>query len=754
MALNNLLKKSGHRWRFFRIGGFDQVVLDSGEDLRRLEELDQKLWVALACPTRGLEFDSKTLDKIDTDKDGRIRAPELLAAVKWTCSVLREPGILFEASADLPLAAIDDSKPEGAALLASSRRILINLGKPEATTISLEDALDTVRIFANTRFNGDGVVCSEASDAPAVRTVIADMVACVGGVPDRSGAMGVSAAKVAEFYAAAQAFSDWHRQAEEQAAAIMPLGAATAGAAAALAAVRGKVDDYFTRCRLAAFDSRAVGVLNRAETEYAALAGQDFSAGAQELAGFPLARIVPDQPLPLRTGLNPAWHDGIAALRGQVVVPLLGERDALTVDEWQQIKAKLAPFAAWNAAQGGAAVAKLGLSRVREILAGDVRAAVEALIAQDAALAPEADAIASVEKLLRFRRDLVRLLANFVSFADFYSKAKAIFQAGTLYLDGRSCELCSKVANVAAHATLAPMSMIYLAYCDCVRNGGAEKMTIAAAFTGGDADYLMAGRNGIFYDRQGRDWDATITKVVEQPISVRQAFWRPYKRFGKFVSDQIAKFAAGRDEAVQKKAEAGAVSAGQASGKEGSKAAPAFDVAKFAGIFAAIGLALGALGTAVAAIVTGLLKLPVWQLPLVVVGLIVVISGPSMLMALLKLRQRNLGPLLDAEGWAVNARARINIPFGGSLTSVAKLPEGADRSLADPYAEKKSPWPKVIVVLAVLAIALWVLNSKGKIYEWTGGRCGHQVVVESPVVGEPPAGDPPPVPAAPAAPTP
>ncbi len=730
MALDGLFKKSGHHWRFFRIGGFDQVVLDSGADLQGLEELDQKLWVALACPTRGLEFDSKTLDKIDTDKDGRIRAPELLAAVKWTCSMLREPGILFEPSADLPLAAIDDSKPEGAVLLASCKRILINLGKADAPAISLADALDTVRIFANTRFNGDGIVCAEASDAAAIRQVIGDLVACVGGVADRSGAIGVSTAKVAEFFAAAQAFTAWHQQAEEQAETIMPLGAATAGAAAALAAVRGKVDDYFTRCRLAAFDSRAVGVLNRAEAEYAALAGQDFSAGAQELAGFPLAMIVADQPLPLRAGLNPAWHAAVTALREQVVVPLLGEQDVLSVDQWQQVKAKLAPFETWNAAQGGAAVARLGLPRVREILVCDSRSAIEALIAQDAALAPEADAIASVEKLLRFRRDLVRLLANFVSFADFYSHAKAIFQAGTLYLDGRSCDLCVKVSNVAAHATLAPMSMLYLAYCDCVRHGGAEKMTIAAAFTGGDADYLMVGRNGIFYDRQGRDWDATITKVVEQPISVRQAFWRPYKRFGKFVSDQIAKFAAGRDEAVQKKAEASAVTAGQASTQEGGKpaAAPAFDVAKFAGIFAAIGLALGALGTAVAAIVGGLLKLPWYQLPLVVVALIVVISGPSMLMAWLKLRQRNLGPLLDAEGWAVNARARINIPFGGSLTSVAKLPEGADRSLADPYAEKKSPWPKVIVVLAILAIILWVLNSKGKIYDWTGGFCGRQVV--------------------------
>ncbi len=80
-----------HTWKFFRAGGFDQVRLDSGADLAALDQLDQKLWVALACPATGLEFDSKTLEFIDTDKDGRIRVPEFLAAVKWACSCLKSP---------------------------------------------------------------------------------------------------------------------------------------------------------------------------------------------------------------------------------------------------------------------------------------------------------------------------------------------------------------------------------------------------------------------------------------------------------------------------------------------------------------------------------------------------------------------------------------------------------------------------------------------------------------------------------------
>jgi len=214
--------------------------------------------------------------------------------------------------------------------------------------------------------------------------------------------------------------------------------------------------------------------------------------------------------------------------------------------------------------------------------------------------------------------------------------------------------------------------------------------------------------------------------VIEHPISIRQAFWSPYKQTMKMIGEQIQKLASARAKAATDKAAAGVAAAAEKVASKAPAAAPAppFDVAKFAGIFAAIGLAVGAIGTAIAAVVTGFLKLNWWQMPLALVGLILLISGPSMIIAWLKLRQRNLGPLLDANGWAVNARARINIPFGGSLTKVAALPEGAERSLQDPFAEKKKRWPYVLAMLVVLGIVLYALNVFGLLNEWTCGLVG------------------------------
>jgi hypothetical protein len=700
---------NSHRWRFLQLGGLDQVRIESRADLEHLGELDPKLWAALSCPTRGLEFDAKTLDFIDSDHDGRIRVPELLAAVKWACTVLRNPEELTYGRRSLALAAINDANEEGRQLLASARQILRNLGKPEATEIGPADTADTNQIFAHTRLNGDGVVTPDATDAADLQAAITDVAACAGSAPDRSGHAGITKALAAQFFADARAYAGWLDQAQANAGRVLPLGANTAAAVAAIDAVQAKVDDYFARCRLAAFDARAAAPLNRAEKEFEALAPRTFSATAVEVADFPLARVAPDQPLPLRAGVNPAWSDAVETLRTAVVLPLLGDRNALAQDEWKRVCAVFAPYRAWLETKAGVSVEKLGAARVRELLSGGIETRLMTLISEDEALAPEANAIIGVDRLVHFHRDLHTLLNNFVALRDFYEGGKkAIFQIGTLYLDGRSCELCIRVEDVAKHSAVATLSRTYIAYCDCVRRGGTERMTIAAAFTAGDSDQLLVGRNGVFFDRAGGDWDATIVRIVEHPISIRQAFWSPYKRIGRMIGEQIDKLASSRDKALQDKAAAGIADTGKVAEGARPAAAPAFDVGKFAGIFAAIGLAIGAIGTALASIVTGFLGLPWWQMPLALFGLLMVVSGPSMVIAALKLRQRNLGPLLDANGWAINARVNINLLFGRTLTGLAKLPPGAERTMKDPFAERHSPWGLYFVLLVVIAIVAYL----------------------------------------------
>ncbi len=691
---------SPRKFSFFRAGGFDQVRFDSGEDLLALDSLDQKLWVALACPTKGLALDARTLELIDTDKDGRIRAPELIAAAKWAGKLLRSPDDLMTGYAELPLAAINVDLGEGKLLHLAAQAVLQGLGRAGAASLSVADAAEAAKAFNARPFNGDGVVPLDSAQAPEAKKLVEEVIACVGGAEDKSGKPGVTAEKADAFFKAVAEHAAWLDRAKTD---TLPLGEKTGPAFEALQAVRAKVDDFFARARLAAFDERAAAALNAGEKEFLALASQELHAASAGIKALPLARVAGARALPLGAGLNPAWAGAVAAFAAQVVQPLFGERSDLAEADWEAAKARFAAYEVWQREKAGATVEKLGPERVRALAVSGARAPLDALFAEEMAQEPTAKSIAQVEKLVRLTRDLSRLANNFVSFREFYErKGPAIFQAGTLYLDQRACELCIRVDDAGKHAAMAPLSRAYLAYCDCTRPSTGQKMTIAAAFTAGDAENLMVGRNGIFYDREGNDWDATITRLVDNPISIRQAFFAPYKKAMRFVEEQVAKRAAASDAAANEKLTGTAT--GLATAAETGKADAAAPKKLDVGVVAALGVAVGGITAALGALLQTFFGLGVWM-PLGVLGLLLLISGPSMLIAWLKLRQRNIGPLLDANGWAVNANARVNLPFGASLTRIAALPKGSRVDAVDPFAEKRQPWGAYAALLAIVALA-------------------------------------------------
>jgi hypothetical protein len=698
-----------HVWKFARAGGLDQVRFETSDDFLDIENLDQKLWVALSCPTRGLHFDERTLALVDADGDGRIRAPDLIAAVRWACQHLKDPGTLALGSASLPLESINTATESGARILAAARRVLQAVGKPASPVITAEDLDSPAKIVGQLEFDGDGVLSpSTVRSDPELVRVFDEIIATMGAVRALDGRDGVDGTAVTRFFDQLKAFEAWTVQGEQLA---LPVGAETPAAFAALQSVRTKVADYFARCQLAAFDPRATIPLNRAESEFIALAAQDLSQPGTTVAALPLARIEAGRSLPLVEGVNPAWAGLLEVFRRLVVAPIFGsDRTTLSESAWLVVLDGFAAYESHLAARPAAAVGKLGVARIRELLSGTTRARLEALIQQDLAIAPEIAAIDSVARLVRYHRDLGALLNNFVSFRDFYSADRwAPFQAGTLYVDGRSCDLCVQVEDPAGHAVIAARSNLCIVYCACRRRDGAA-MTIAACVTQGDSDYLMPGRNGVFYDRQGRDWDASIVKVLDNPISLRQAFWLPYKKLARFIEEQAARFAAAKEKTADTQLAGSAAAAAESTPGTGKTAA--FDIGKFAGIFAAIGLALGYIGGAISAIVLGFFHLAPWQMPLALAGALLLVSGPSLLLVWLKLRQRTLGPVLDGIGWAINGHIRINVPLGAALTREARLPANAQRMMVDPYEDKAAARRNrriaVIVSLLLLVTLLWI----------------------------------------------
>ena len=694
---NNLNKPinmaSKYEWQYCSLGGAIRVKIGSGEDIAHLGELDQKLWTVLSCPVEGLEFDKQTLEYLDTEKDGKIMVNEVVQAAQWLTSVIKDKDSILNGDSVLKLDNIDTSTAAGKGLYNSSRQILKNLGI-DKDEISLADASDSKAIFAGTKLNGDGIITALSTSDDAQKQIITDITATVGSVEDRSGEKGVNAELIEKFYASCADWAAW-----KSSAPVMPYGERTAAAFDAYNALKDKMNDYFTRCRLVAFDTEVAKAVNVAVTDI------------NDIDSCPIAAPKAARTLDL-AAINPAWQkrfDALASLTG------FSGKTEMTEADWRSVETTFNDYAAWLGAKKGAEVETLGEVRINAILIAGEKEALLALVERDKALAAESSSIDDVKKLMYYYRDFYRLLKNFVLFTDFYSRApgvRAMFELGQLYIDQRCCDLCIRISDMSKHADMAAQSGIFLIYFKATSKVLGKSMDAVAVMTDGDIFDLRPGKNGIFYDLQGNNWDAVITKVVDNPVSISQAFWAPYRKAWEFCVGIINKSAADKDAKInadlQSKVKTAAATTPGAADAAKTDKPQAFDIAKFAGIFAALGMAIGYIGTVVTTIAAGVQSTPLPKLILIFLGLMLAISGPSCFIAWTKLRKRNLGPILNANGWAINSKVLVNILFGGKLTTVAKYPK---LKLADPYDQKTPAWkmwlPTVLIILAIAFLALY-----------------------------------------------
>ena len=703
-------RNNGYKWTFNTVGGVARVKISSGADIAHLDELDPKMWTVLSCPVSGLEIDEKSLSYVDCDGDGKIRVNDVVATAKWLTGALNNPDAILEGKDSFDIELFNKEDASGLKLYNSSKQILENLGK-EGSVITIAEAADTAAIFAKTRFNGDGVITEISAEDPDEKAAIAAIVASFGGVSDRSGAMGANAELIEKFYTAASEYIAW-REAEVEA----PFGDKTDAVIAAYNALDAKVKDFFVRSRLAAFTPDSIAALDVQTSRVEAISADNLTSKTQEIAEYPIARVNGKAEIDLTAPVNPAW----AAQFNTVISVAAPDKKVLTEADWKEIGAMFAAYTAWTGAKAGAAVEALGLDALKGFVEKNKKAALLDLVAQDMDLAEEAGSIQSVCKFLYVMKDFYRLLRNFVTLDDFYdTEVSAVFQSGRLIIDQRECRFCMKVTDMAKHNASAAASGMFLVYCDCTTPLKPAKLTIVAAVTVGDVGDLVVGKNAVYYDNEGVEWDAVITKIIDNPISIAQSFWSPYRRMAKAVENLINKSAADKDAKIMADATAkiNATSLpGAAAAKSAAPAQP-FDIGKFAGIFAAFGIALGSLGTALTNIFSGVLNMPVYKTVLAIIAILLVISGPAMVMAWLKLRRRNIAPLLNANGWAVNASSKISIPFGETLTDIARYPK---LKIKDPYAKSGMPtwkkWLISIVAIAAIVAGLWL----GNLLNWAG----------------------------------
>ena len=697
---------TGEKMRFERFGRSVHLHIETLADCLAAVGLDEALWVASGAPVDTVNCDATFLQSVDSDHDGRILCWETSDAARWAGRVLADHDGINTGSDALAVAAVSGDCPDGVNIRGAIRKMLARLARPEDQAVTLAEVRQFLADVEATPVSAAGVVLPKAAEDQDVRQFLADVVAATGGAPHPSGQVGVDDAKLDEFLAAARAGLDWLARGEQGGDSdIFPLGEKTAEPHDLYKSLQAKIEQYFAQCRAAALDDRLTSRMGLTDAELAQLDLDDPAVIADVLAAAPIAQARPDGLLHYDEPINPHDADRLEAFRRLAAEPILADSGTtLSAGQFRKICAVFAPRDAWLAEKPADAILALGADKLAGCLDEHFATAARSLIAESGQTAFVLDNIRLTAKAILYQANILNFANNFVSFPHLYDPyRRAMFEMGTLVMDGRRFNLAVRVANRAEHSRIARSSNMFLMYVEVTPPAPRVKYEVAIPVTAGGKGNLCAGKRGLFCDLTGKECDARIVEIIENPISVAEALVSPFMRVGKLLSGKIESITASADKKFDAQASA---AVNQVAAPPPAAAAPAAAPgSKLAsgGMLMGAGVALAVVVTALAYIAEKLTKLHWYEIWLGIGGVLVAVLLPTFVLAWLKLRKRDLSAILEGSAWAINARMRLTRKQCRVFTERPRRP----RSATLIGSRKTKRIAIAVVVILVLALAGW-----------------------------------------------
>ncbi|MBT7302080.1 MAG: hypothetical protein HN849_21310 [Victivallales bacterium] len=694
--------------RFQKYGRTYQLRIESADDLNALLGMDETLWVATSAPVASFRCDPKLLAILDTDANGRICSDDLKAAIRWLLARLADPSQLAAGVDWLPLAAIKADTPEGKALVDSARYVLAAVPDAPDERISLPQVRGFLATIQARPVNGDGVISPEATSDPVLAAFIGDAANCTGGTLDLSGKKGVTEAQINSFLAAIPAYLAWRENGEIPADAAstptMPFGADTGALHALYLQQASKVDLYFDLCRLGAFDARTASRLAGLDSHLQKLDPVDAAQVTQYLGTMPIAAPAPGKDLPLAEAeVNPIYRQWVRELAEKVLPRTAPDApgDSLSEAEWLQVKAAFTPYEAYLASKAGGIVEALAPDALQASLAPILKEQALLLLAADQEVAGIVKQAEQVARLLLLHQHILVLANNFVSFPYLYSPdSRALFEMGSVIMDGRCLSFAVKVENAAEHSKMAKLSNLFVVYLE-VTGAANEKFQVAVPVTSGTKGNLTVGKRGVFFDIHGKEYDARITQVIANPVSLREALALPFVRLWSILEGRIETWSTSSQKGLQTEfGKAMPPTTPGAKAPPPAKAPVPGQPRPANSAFVGLCFVTAALGSAFAFITktfSGMNRQHVMLGLSAAIGLVVL---PITLVAYLKLRRQDLSSLLEGGGWAINARMRLNRRQRRQFTTAYVFPAGAKGT-------PRRTHLLVFSIFMVLELAIW-----------------------------------------------
>jgi hypothetical protein len=619
-----------------------RALVNNTQDLEAAVAMPDHFWAATSAPLTTMNADRVFLSFVDGDGNGRIMSQDVRVACAWALAALADRTGLENASLLLRLASLDRQTEEGRTLEAAARRILARLGMADGEDLSLSQVREIRAALEAMPVTQAGIVLPDAVSDPQVQQFIRDVIAIVGGVPHPSGQDGIDTSRLDAFLGQARAYMEWKDAGKSED--VLPFGERTADLYGVVLALTGPIESYFAQCRLE-YQRRIV--LGGAQQPLSGPSSPDDVE--QALAFLPIAAPRVDRRLLFEEPLNPAYEGSVAILRSEVIpVVLRGPTNSIVAEDWERIRLRFLRYREWLEAKPGDLLDAMPDETVRRYLDEKFAHAVSDLRERSSSTSLALEEVKMVEKLILYQGHLLRLVNNFVSFPHLYDPGdRAIFETGTLVMDGRSFSLCLPVDDLARHSGIAARSRVFVLYLE-IQPAKDPAYKIAVPITNGVRGNLYVGKRGVFRDLGGSPRNAQVVQLIDNPISLREAIAAPFRRLGELITARIEHMSVAGKKQLDAAIEQPQVAEAPAQSATGRN-----------NVLLGGSVAVAALGSATAFITKTLSGLRWTTILAGVAGAVGAFLLPATILALVRLRRRELAPILEASGWALNARMRM-----------------------------------------------------------------------------------------------
>ncbi len=663
------------RFRFQRFGRTNHLRIDSWQDLEAVLELDEALWVATTAPTATINCDPVFLDMMDTDRDGRLRADEIKAAIRFLFENLSDRSGITPGNTRLELGAVEGESETGARIRTSAGKILRRSGST-ADSITLEEVRAIKTEVQQGGLDEAGIVLPEAADDARMRRFIEDIIATVGGRPHPAGAEGIDRECLERFLEECRQYLDWLRLADpaagETASEILPLGEATHEAYELFLRLDRKITQYFLLCNIQRIDPEFLSHALSPGTDSRSTNLLDVSTAESFLADAPLAWPDSEGVLDLSGVINRYYSRDLERFTTQVLQPLLGgEVRRLDQAAWRSVCERLRPYREWMASKPEVSVDGIADSDVAQYVEDPFFAdTAAALIEESHRTAFVLDNIRELERLILYQAYILPFVNSFVSFPQLYDPdSRALFEMGTLVMDGRHFTLAVKVLDRKRHVESSTASGIFVMYAEVYGEDQEKLYEVAVPVTSGSRGNIRANKWGIFNDIHGNEWHAQVVQVIENPISLSEAVAHPFVRVARSIMSRLEKVSAETEQQLS----LGVLKDGGK--KKGDTRQKGGDISP-AGLLAGGGVALAAMGSSVAFITRTAAQLSPGIMLGALLAVVLAMVVPAAISAFYKLSSRDLSAILEGSGWGVNARMKLTRRQAHTFTYRPARPSG------------------------------------------------------------------------------